>query len=321
MSIFTEEKGEINADDEITKLENDKFSPLVDRLRERNCKFNESKNEIAELIAHLSIRTKVIRKGFEKVSEKTFEAIKEALTDDKIVSDMLSKPSEEHITGIFNEVLNVSNPEMDRVLSVFQMFGLEKENVKDLMVDLIVSNQQNEETREDTQCLFKDLLSNIFDGAINDLPRSVKKGHNESLLNNTIPLPRVKKYEQLNWNIYETFSSLILGDVACVFREIGERSFKSSCDINKTGQIYLPISDNQILIGTVDREEVETDIKVLNEAMARCSYEQFISCEKSDEKIDLIKFIGIDSHIASDEEITRELNEMRNNLEGVYEDN
>lgn len=317
---FYGKEGEINADDEITKVENDKFSPLIDKLREGSCNTNESKTEIAELIAHLSVRTKVVRKGIEQMSERTFEGIKEVLTDNEISSDLISRASKEDIAGIFDEALNTSSPEMDSALAMFQLFGLGKENVKDLTTDLIISNQQNEETKEETQSFVRDLFSKIFDGIIEDLPESIRKGHNQSLLNNTIPLPRVEKYEQLNWIIYEVTSSLILGDIACVFRELGKKSFKTSCELDKTGQVYLPISDKQILIGMVDTEEVETNVKVLNEAMARCSYEQFISSEKSDEKIDLIEFIGLDSQIVSDEEIMRELDEIRNNLGRMYKD-
>jgi len=315
-NYFFGKKGELNADDEMTDVETYKLSPLMNKLRDGSLGFENSRSQIAELIAHFSIRTKTIRKGFEEMSKKTLEGIGKVLTDDEISSDLLSKASEKEIAEIFDEALNISSPEMDSALATFQIFGLGKENVKDLTTDLTLSNQQNEET----QSLVKELFSDIFEGMIQNLPESVKKGHNKSLLENTIPLPRVEKYEQLNWSIYEVTSLLILGDVACVFRELGEKSFKSSCDIDKTGQIYLPISYNQILVGTIDTEEVETDVKVLNEAMARCSYEQFVCSEKSDEKIDLIESIGIDSYIASDEEITREINEIRNNFGRMYED-
>ena len=315
---FYGREGEINADDEITDLEKNKLSPLVDKLRNEKCDCNEMRTEIAELIAHLSIRTKAIRKGFEQMSEKTLEGFKDILTDDKTISEVFLKPNEKKVREVFDEALNSSTPEMENALEIFEMLGLEKENVKNLVVDLTISNLQAEGKTE-TNEFIKDLFSNMFDKSVEDLPNSIKKGHNQSLLDNSIPLPRVKKYEQLNWNIYEMPSTLILGDMACIFRETGEKRFKTSCEIEKTAQVYLPISSHRILIGTDNQEEIETNLNVLNEAMARCSYEQFISSENSKEIITLTEFIGMDSFIASDEEITKELDEIRTNIKKEYE--
>lgn len=317
---FYGKEGEINADDEMTKLETDKFSPLLDKLRREKCDFDEFKTEVAELIAHFSIRTKTIRKGFEQMSEKTLEGFKDILTDNETVSEVLLNPSEGQVGEIFDDALNNSSPEMENALEIFQMFGLEKENVKNLIVDLTLSNLQDEERKEETQDFVKNLFSNLLNKAVEDLPNSIKKGHNQSLLDNTIPLPRVEKYEQLNWSIYETTSTLILGDVACVFREIGEKSFKPSCEIDKTGQVYLPVSSNQILVGTIDTEQVETDVKILNEAIASCSYEQFVCSENTQDKANLIKVIGTNAHLASDEEIEIELDEIRNNIKRLKDE-
>lgn len=314
-NYFYGRKGELNADDVMTEVETYRLSPLINKLRDGTCNFDDSKTEIAELIAHFSIRTKTIRKGFEQMSEKTLEGFKDILTDDETVSEVLLKPSEGQIGEIFDDALNSSNLEMENALAIFQMLGLEKENVKNLIVDLTLSNLQDEERKEETQDFVKDLFSNLFNKAVEDLPNSIKKGHNQSLLNNTIPLPRVEKYEQLNWSIYETTSTLILGDVACIFREIGEKSFKPSCELDKTGQIYLPISSSQMLVGTNDMDEIETDVTVLNEAIASCSYEQFVCSENKEDKANLVQLIGTNAHLASDEEIEIELNEVRNNIQ------
>jgi hypothetical protein len=319
-NYFYGRKGELNADDVMTDVETNRLSPLMDKLRDRICNFDDSKTEIAELIAHFSIRTKTIRKGFEQMSEKTLEGFKNILTDDETVSEVLLKPSEGQVGEIFDDALNNSSPEMENALEIFQMFGLEKENVKNLIVDLTLSNLQDEERKEETKDFVKDLFSNIFNQAVEDLPNSIKKGHNQSLLDNTIPLPRVEKYEQLNWSIYETTSTLILGDVACIFKEIGEKSFKPSCEIDKTGQVYLPISSNQILVGTIDTEHIETDVKILNEAIASCSYEQFVCSENTQDKADLLQIIGTNAHLASDEEIEIELDEIRNNLQRLKDE-
>jgi hypothetical protein len=314
---FYGKEGDLNADDEMTGVETYKFSPIINKLRDGNYDFNKSSVEIAELIAHFSVRTKTIRKGFEQMSDQMTRGIKDVLTDDNIISNVLLKTDEKQISSIFDEALNDSNPELDDALKLLQIFGLDKDNVKDLVVNLTLSNLQNEETKEETKDFVKDIFSEMFNGISENLPESIRKGHIKSLTENTVPLPRVTKYEQLNWNIYKIDSVLILGDTACIFREAGNKSFKPSCDIEKTGQIYLPISSNIILIGTLDDEEIETDSKVLNEAIARCSFEQFICSENTNEKTKLIQLIGTNAQLVSDEEIENELDEIKNNVQKI----
>jgi Protein of unknown function (DUF4238) len=312
-NYFYGRKEELNADDVMTEVETYKLSPLINKLRNRNCDLNNSKTEIAELIAHFSIRTKTMRKGIEQMAEKTFEGMKEVLTDDETVSNVLLNPSEQQLESFFDDALSDSDPEMENILNILKMSGFEKDQVKEFIVGITQATLKNEEAKNDIEGFVKDLFSTMFDGVLEDLPNSMKKAHNRSLLDNTIPQPRVDKYKQLNWSTYDTTSTLILGDVACIFRETGEKSFKASCEIDKTGQIYLPISSNQILIGTNDTDEIETDVNVLNEAIASCSYEQFICSENA--KTDLIKMIGINAHLFNDDEVENELDEIRSNFQ------
>jgi len=204
-------------------------------------------------------------------------------------------------------------------LELFQILGVEKENVKDLVINLTLSNLNDEESKENTKDFVVEVFSEIFDKSIVSLPRSIKDGHIKSLSENVIPKLRVEKYKHFDWNVFEMESPIILGDVACIFRAIGENTFKASCEIENTNQIYLPISSNQILVGTNNSEDPELDVRVLNQAIARISFEQFICCEESQEKASLMEIIGTDAYLASDEEIENELNEIRNNVEKLYE--
>jgi len=272
------------------------------------------KTEIGELVAHFSIRTKVIRKGFEQMSEKTLAGMKEILTEAETVSNVLLNPSEKQLEGIFDDALNSPDPEMDNALEIFKMLGVENDEIKNLMVTLAQSALQNEKTKDEMGDIVKNFFSDVFDGAVKDLPNSIKKGHNQSLHNYVIPPQRVEQYKQLVWNVYEKESAIILGDVGCIFREIGNKLFRPSCDIAKTGQIYFPISYNKILVGTLESEEIETNVQIINEAIAKCSYEQFICSEKADDKIALMQIIGTDAYLANDEEIEKELDEIRNNV-------
>ncbi len=316
---FYGKKGSLNVDDEITNIEEKKLTPLINSLRNMGCNFAESRNEIAELIAHFSIRTKFIRKSFETASSKMLKGIRDIATDEHTIENVFLNPPPTFIKEQADVFLSdPKNKEfLEPALQIFELFGITKNQVGDLLSEITSSELKNEETKDEFKKIIQGQFADAIDKSCDLIPNSIREGHIKSLSKNAIPLTRVEKYKQLNWNVYEVESPLILGDVACIFREEGDNLFKSSCDIDKTGQIYLPISSNQILIGTLESEEIETSVKILNESTAKCSYEQFICSEKTQDKIGLIELIGINSYLASDEEIEFELDDIRNNLEKI----
>lgn len=315
-------KGELNADDNITDVEMNKFSPLIDLLRSGKYDFQSGRVEIAELIAHLSIRTKPVREGFQNMSKQTLGGIKDIFTEEKTIESVILNPNKELVENEFDKVLSDTSDERIAIsLEIFNMFGIEKEDVKNLITENVYSFLQDEETKDEKKEFFKEFFSNLFDGSIDKLPESIRTGHIQSLAQNTVPKERVEKFQSLEWFIFDSNSPVILGDITCIFKPVGEDSFKPSCDIENVSQIYLPISSNQVLIGTAGLEEIETDVRILNEFFAKCSYEQFICSEKSDEKIDLIQLLGTNSSLVSDEEIENELKGIRTNIEAMGEEN
>lgn len=295
---FYGKKGSLNADDEITEIEK-QFASIVNNLRNGKCDFINSKTEIAELIAHFSIRTKVIRQGFEDISVRMFDEMKDIFSDKSIIENLFNSEI------IENEVMSLL-PES------------EKKDVKVLLDQFAKPFYEDKAFKDEMNKTIENFFSTIFDSSNPLLSNSIKEGHIRSLSNHTIPENRVKSLEKLEWNVFTTNAPLILGDVACVFREIGEKQYKTNCDLDKIGQVFLPISTNQILIGIIEGETAETDVKVLNEAVAKCSYEQFICCEKADDKIDLIQFIGTNSYLAKNEEIESGLIEIREEIENFH---
>lgn len=308
---FETNTGNINAenyfygkkgDDVMTDAETHKFSPLINKLRDETCNFQNSKTEIAELIAHFSIRTKVIRQGFEDISVKMFDGMRDIFTDKSIIENLFNSEV------IENELMS-HLPESD------------KKDVKTLLDEFAKPFYEDETFKNEMSKTIESFFSTIFDSSNPLLSNSVREGHIKSLSNHTIPENRVKSLEKLEWNVFTTNNPLILGDVACIFREIGQKQFKTNCDLDKTGQVYLPISTNQMLIGVFEDKEIETDTKILNEAIARCSFEQFICSEMTDDKIDLIKFIGTNAYLADDEEIEKGLGEIREDIENFHQKN
>jgi len=315
--------GELSADEEITDLENNKLAPLINRLREGTFNPQKGKVEIAELVAHFSVRTKLVRKGFQAASEQMFQGIKKIFTDEKTIENVFLSPKKSLFEKQIDEVLSDSdNEQVKQSLEIFKLFGAEEDDVKHLLSELTYSFLNDEETKDENKNFFKDLFSEMFgEKAIETLPDSIKKGHIQSLAENTIPTARADKFEKLDWIVFDSKSPVILGDVCCIFRFNNENLLKPPFDIENINQIYLPISSNQILIGASNLKEIETDIPTLNEAIARCSFEQFICSEKADDKTNLIELIGTNSYIATDEEMENVLEEIRNNVEAMKEEN
>jgi hypothetical protein len=320
---FYGKTGELSADKEITDLENNKLSFLINQLRGGNFDFQNRKVEIAELVAHLSVRTKLVRKGFQDASEKMFEGVKEIITDEEIIENVFLNPKKSLVENQIEEVLSdSSNEEVRKSLELLKMFGAKEEDVKYLLTELTYSFFNNEESKDENKDFLKNLFSGMFgQQTLESLPNSIKKGHIQSLTTNTVPSPRVDKFKELEWSILNSASPVILGDVGCVFKADGDNLLKPSFDIENINQVYLPISSNQVLVGAYNLKEIETDIAILNDGIAKCSFEQFICSEKTDDKTNLIKLIGTNAYISSDEEIKSTLEEIRNRIEAMGNDN
>ena len=99
-------KGDQSADDEITEFESAHLTPLVDALRLGKCDVDGARREIAGLIAHLSIRTKLIRKGFEEVSQKFLGGIGEIFGDGELMTNAIANQSDASIKEPFDEVIS-----------------------------------------------------------------------------------------------------------------------------------------------------------------------------------------------------------------------
>jgi len=317
---FYGKSGNLNADDEITDVEKYKLAPLINEIRDGICDFEKSKTEIGGLVAHFSIRTKLVREGFRDMSEQMLRGMGEITTDEKVLENLFLNPPKHLIEEQFDAVLSDSNnEELKNAFQIFKILGIPKNDVKNFITDLTFAEFENEETRNDNKDILTKLFSETFEKSVELIPDYIKEGHIKSLAKNTIPKPRVEKYKEMDWSVFETVSPLILGDVACISKNFNDNEFRPSCNLENVSQIYLPISATQLLVGTFNSEKVETDVKILNKAIAQCSYEQFICSELSEDKVELIQFIRTNSQLVNDDEIKNELDEIRNNFEKLHQ--
>ena len=136
------------------------------------------------------------------------------------------------------------------------------------------------------------------------LPKIMKDAHIKALSQGLTPEPRVEDYKNLKWYLLHTNESLILGDISCLNQIDGSQIFKSiTVNNEKINNVFLPISNTKLLIGTSLNIIPQVEVNIINKATARCSREFFIYSRYSQNINSLVPLIGKESDIVSKEEI------------------
>ena len=155
-------------------------------------------------------------------------------------------------------------------------------------------------------------INYLLDNFKISVPDMIKDSQIKMLQKNPIPKPRVEDYRNLHWFIYKTEVTLVLGDVGCVFETSGDKRFTSLAS-TKDGlkNIFLPISKNQILIGSSLSYVPSFDCELINKKTVKLSREFFIYPKKSSKSAELITSIGEESEIISKEKLNNIIRKSR----------
>jgi hypothetical protein len=294
---FYGKEGELSADDEITSLEGG-YAYLIDTLRGKKDGTQVSDPEVANFVAHLSIRTKHLRESFRESTEYLLEQFADYLSDfNNFKTLVLSNPKlvREELVKLLKDI-PVPDWQKGMLLEVMELYG-----------PALMNEQQPE---------IEKIIRGLFEEVKSVLPKAFKEGHIKSLAKNPSPKPRADEYGGLKGFVHTTKSSLILGDTGCLFEVVGERRFKPIDDKgDKITNIFLPIASRKLLVGTSFSAVPNLDIKTLNKAIAKCSYEYFVCSESSSDKEALSSTIGMWAGILSKKEMEQLLSEIINDVE------
>lgn len=312
-------KGEESADDEITEFETTRLAPLVDALRDGRCEARDGQQEIAGLVAHLSIRTKLIRKGFQEVSEKFLGGLGKILGDGELMGNAIGNQPDSYLKEQFDEVL--SGPELypgsQDAFEQLERLGVSRNKLSSFIVTLMRQNLDDPKTRQELGDGIGEFFNQFFDASSTLVTDSIKTGHINSLKKSVAPEARIQVFEQFGWSIQECDFDLILGDSATIFESVRRDTFVPFCDLVDMKTVLLPISTRQLLIGSQDPGVQITVTDNINQALARCSYEQFVASTNTHTA--LIDRIGLERLPKGDAEIDAELNEIRENMKKMGE--
>jgi hypothetical protein len=294
---FYGKEGEVSADDEITSLEGG-YGPLVDELRGHTNVAQVSDPRIADLISHLSVRTKHFRENFRSSIDFLLEEFSEYLEDyGNIRKLVLNHP-------------HLMKETFEKDSRFKQLSKRQKKKVMQQAASMLP--QLLESQKAEIQSMFEDFFGEIKTG----LPKLVKEGHIKALAKNPAPQTRAKDYADLHWFVVESTQQTILGDTGCLFETSGLRRFKSVDDKGDViKNVFLPISSTQILIGAALHQVPQIQIGILNEAIAKSSQEYFVSSESSADLSALVDLIGEESAILTKSELEEILRDIINNID------
>lgn len=289
---FYEIKGELSVDGDITEFEG-KYAPFLDEIRSSSQKNEIFDPRVANLITHIVTRTKHIRDSCRESLEFLFLKLSEYFLDfDNVKSAILNNPK---------FIMDFMEEKIDNYIAP----QVEKDTLRQ-MIPLIYPaflDTQKVEMREMVLEYIK-IMKKVS-------PNAIKQGHIKGLSQNLIPERRIDAYLMLHWFLIDSKFPLILGDIGCMFEFFTGKIFRSiDFGEDEIRNVFLPISDKKLLLGTSRDTIPHIDINIINEEIAKCSREFLISSKWSNDILSLVPLIGSESAFISNEELEQTANEI-----------
>lgn len=287
---------EWDADKPITVVERD-FAELIDNLRSNSNGIVQCSNRITDFIAHLFIRTKNTRQSAIIFGEEFLPKFLDFFYNPTNLIKLFSKRSiyEASVRKHMPHLDDISQRQMVDILC-HQVEAQIRANIDSIMSEKLISKEELQKT----------------------LPSLAREAHNKTLVERTIPDDEIERYNSLNWFVVNTGSQLLLGDVGCIFETVGDRRFRPlALKDDEIINIFLPISTNQLVVGTKQDYPGNLDIEQINIASVKCSHENFISSETSESLIKVKSKIGEWFGVLSPSEIDSLLEELFTELPDV----
>jgi hypothetical protein len=287
-------------DERITELEN-RLAPVADGLRK--CSGHVDELETADLVAHLTLRTRALRQSAVNLARKMTEQIRDHLSAPNIIKAAVHRrmPRSEVLKRLRNELAEtgMSRIEIERRLLATgpKLFAMWEQNLDDGIQAMVpVANRAMSESAK-------------------GLPASMRLSFIDALSRGLEDNPRIEAYRQLEWFVLPTSEALILGDSVCICEVEGERPFRPWDDETAPAKrIFMPLCPNRLLVGSRKPSSgPAADMRVINEAFVRCSLEFFVSPKRLNGP-DIIESIGAWSGVATDSELSAVWDQIKADL-------
>lgn len=292
--------GDVELDGAITDLER-KFSSQILSLRSENTSALIDQDKIAQLLAHLEIRTRHMRLSFLE-------------TGSYLMDELLKNVSDEDAFGRYFK------KEIQRDPSLIQgalARGMQKHGIPlELLPQVIeLTDPLLEQVLPKTFSYMSDFAMQFRSSLLQIFKDAVKPGHIGALQETLAPESKVNRFVELQYSVVSSRDvSLPLGDSMVLFHVSGERSFKPFLEgSDELLAVLLPLGSHHVLIGS--KGSYDFEFTRLRQEIARSAREYFISSEPPQEHKDLQHLIGENAYLLSKSQIEVMVNELINGSE------
>lgn len=279
-----------NADILITHDEGIKYSRILSALRD-NKKVNNT--QIAELLAHLTVRTKSVRELSSDLSLKASELILKKIANPQICSALMLA----HIKNNPDEMIKLFRKQPE-----FRASGITQALFIELMTHIA---KEHPET-------FLPFVKNMHDKLdLSIFQKGLKEAINKRLISSTAPETRVNALIGLDYQLVDLKSNdAVLSDAMVVYQSDTNEWSILPRDHTKLKHVYLPLSPNRLLVGSYTGIVDLTDLNIYREMAIKCSHQFFIAREKERQPEAWQEWIGQNSFLLDEKQKSRIIDQV-----------
>lgn len=270
------------------------YSDLLFQLRQETTNRELNNPLIPKFIAHLVVRTKHARQTMGGAGDMLVKLLHKKLGSPEVMSNTLSRYAKEHPERVREIIREELQKATGGVLAPEQ---LEK------LVELLMRNNQHLSAFEDI-ALHATVITPLLQTFEKQLPSIIERAHARALTTDHSPEPRVNEIVGLNWRLLvEPEGSFVLGDIGPVARTDNDERFKGLfLSAGLIREIYLPISDRQVIAGWLNEKGGYPGLDAINKASASLCREFFVAKRKTRKESAYASLIGSSAvHIPENE--------------------
>jgi hypothetical protein len=277
----------------ITEAET-KYAVIANQLRDLTSDSVLDDPLIAELVVHLSVRTKHFRTSVEQLGDLGLDMIQGFFQDPLDFEKFLFSHFQKNpniLQQEFNQILSVCTPDQQRIIKT-------EIQRNPSLLDNLLRNSIAEMNS------IHPILMDSFESLKNDVQNMSKNAHIKSLSESIIPEKRVEKLRDLNWFLcVQVPGSYILSDagaLCCTSNAQYKPLISGDEDIQ---DVFLPISSQHLLIGSIEPILKKTEIEAINQSSAAISKNFFIAGQHTQREITYAQQIDSKNSLISEEKL------------------
>jgi hypothetical protein len=293
---FYGQPGQAIADQLITSDENKLFSPLLDDLRSTTLVSPEDYPLVTDLVLNLANRTNHLRESLQGMTDSLMQSVSTQYQDAEILKNFVYKEAPKNIQEIM------------KYLNVGHINDQTKRKIYNLLMEKLLIQFESQVSQ------IQDTMNQFYHYMHNRLPSIIQDGHNRGLAKLASPYERSEKLADLKWYVHTADdNSYILGDIGPIAYNEDKNVCRTLIQEMNPKIIYLPISDNQILIGSVKENPEYPSPDALNVHIAEISREFFISSQKTQRELRYVNYLGNNAEMLTEEELSNLIERKRKN--------